>query len=233
MPARLLAPAPRQPADLRLGPRSAAVLRLAAAGGAAVDGWAADEHVLALRGRTAIAFGWLGGRPSAPPPAADAVRANLRDYFQLSQPLGRYRRWAAADPRMAAGGGGAARDARAPPGPGRCLFSFICSSNNNIARIGMLRALRARYGVPPARAQSAGCRRRRRDERRRRQRQRVSAVAESYYAFPTAAPRGGHGGELRGLGPGYQGRRPRQRAARRTRGASWLRLRAEAHDRRR
>ena len=33
--------------------------------------------------------------------------------------------------------------------PAECLFSFICSSNNNIGRIGgMLQNLRAMYGTP-------------------------------------------------------------------------------------
>mgnify|MGYP002058641429 FL=1 len=57
--------------------------------------------------------------------------------------------WADADPRIAA-------VSKALPGmrvlrqdPTECLFSFICSSNNNIGRIGgMLAALRARYGEP-------------------------------------------------------------------------------------
>ena len=182
-------------------------------------------------------FGWLGGRPSAPPPAADAVRANLRDYFQLSQPLGPlYARWAAADPRMAA-------VAAALPGmrvlrqdPVECLFSFICSSNNNIARIGgMLRALRARYGVPlqlapnlPAAAVDAatsGGGNGNSDD--------GDAVAESYYAFPTAARlAAATEEELRGLGLGYRASYVRGSAQLvESRGASWLKgLRAEAHD---
>ena len=195
-----------------------------------------DEHVLALRETNSdCLFGWLGGRPSAPPPAADAVRANLRDYFQLSQPLGPlYARWAAADPRMAA-------VAAALPGmrvlrqdPVECLFSFICSSNNNIARIGgMLRALRARYGVPlqlapnlpPAAVDAATSGGSGGDD--------GDAAAESYYAFPTAARlAAATEEELRGLGLGYRASYVRGSAQLvESRGAAWLKgLRAEAHD---
>ena len=164
---------------------------------------------------------------------AGDIESDLRDYFQLSQPLGPlYARWAAADPRMAA-------VAAALPGmrvlrqdPVECLFSFICSSNNNIARIGgMLRALRAQYGVPlqlapnlpPAAVDAAtggtgdsG-----------------DAAAESYYAFPTAARlAAATEEELRGLGLGYRASYVRGSAQLvESRGASWLKgLRAEAHD---
>ena len=102
------------------------------------------------------------------PPAASAVveagdsgdarmLAALRDYFQLgddggggsgSDPLPRlYAEWAAADERMRAITAAlpGMRVLRQPPV--ECLISFICSSNNNIARITqMLARLRARYG---------------------------------------------------------------------------------------
>ena len=82
--------------------------------------------------------------------AEDELREELRSYFQLDTPLAPlYETWSAADHRMA-------MVARALPGmrvlrqePVECLFSFICSSNNNIGRIGgMLDALRRRYGTP-------------------------------------------------------------------------------------
>ena len=88
--------------------------------------------------------------------------------------------------------------------PVECLFSFICSSNNNIARIGgMLRALRARYGVPlqlapnlpPAAVDAATSGGSGGDD--------GDAAAESYYAFPTAARlAAATEEELRGLGLG-------------------------------
>jgi N-glycosylase/DNA lyase len=81
---------------------------------------------------------------------ADAIGDELREYFQLSTPLTPlYEKWSAADGRMTT-------VAQALPGmrvlrqdPNECLFSFICSSNNNIARIGgMLHSLRKAYGSP-------------------------------------------------------------------------------------
>ena len=74
----------------------------------------------------------------------------LHHYFQLDQALApRVERWGKADARCAA-------VARVIPGmrvmqqePLECLISFICSSNNNIARITqMLRKLRSKYGRP-------------------------------------------------------------------------------------
>ena len=79
-----------------------------------------------------------------------ALADELRDYFQLSTPLQPlYKQWSSSDERMAT-------VAQVLPGmrilrqePVECLFSFICSSNNNIARIGgMLQALRRTYGTP-------------------------------------------------------------------------------------
>ena len=115
------------------------------------------EHVLALRQtEDDCMFRCVGGPAVA---AKDAVAAaaeeaavvtQLRDYFQLDEPLRPlYSHWAAADHRMAA-------VAEVVPGmrvlrqdPAECLFSFICSSNNNIGRIGgMLQNLRAMYGTP-------------------------------------------------------------------------------------
>ena len=76
--------------------------------------------------------------------------SRLHRYFQLDYALApRIARWGEADARCAA-------VASAIPGmrvmqqePLECLISFICSSNNNIARITqMLRKLRAKYGRP-------------------------------------------------------------------------------------
>lgn len=78
----------------------------------------------------------------------DDIAPLLRDYFQLHIPLAPlYRRWAEADARFA-------MIAPAFPGlrvlrtdPVECLFSFLCSSANNIPRITrMIDALCQRYG---------------------------------------------------------------------------------------
>ncbi|CAM9348875.1 unnamed protein product, partial [Hapterophycus canaliculatus] len=80
--------------------------------------------------------------------AIAALADMLREYFFLKVPLAPlYRRWSAEDTRMAA-------VAACIPGvrvvrqtPVECIFSFICSSNNNIPRItGMLEKLRTTYG---------------------------------------------------------------------------------------
>ena len=84
--------------------------------------------------------------------AAASLCNEVRQFFQLDTPLAPlYEKWSRADCRMAA-------VAKALPGmrvlrqePSECLFSFICSSNNNIGRIaGMLESLRRRYGTPIA-----------------------------------------------------------------------------------
>lgn len=115
-----------------------------------------------------------------------AAHALLADYFQLSAPMDALRaQWGAADPRMAAicGALPGLRVLRQPPF--ECLVSFICSSNNNIARIsGMLERLRAAFGAPLGTVPGAGA---------------------PFFAFPTpealaAAPEGA----LRGLGMGYR-----------------------------
>jgi N-glycosylase/DNA lyase len=114
----------------------------------------------------------------------DALHAALSDYFQLRTPLAPlYTAWAASDARLAAlttclpG----MRVLRQPPL--ECLLSFICSSNNNIARITqMLDKLRARYGEPLGT---------------------VDGVA--YHAFPTlSALAQAQEAELRQMGFGYR-----------------------------
>jgi N-glycosylase/DNA lyase len=81
---------------------------------------------------------------------ASGILEELRDYFQLGTPLAPLvERWSAGDKRLAT-------IAKLLPGmrvlrqpPEECLFSFICSSNNNIPRIvQMLSALRTNYGEP-------------------------------------------------------------------------------------
>ena len=130
-----------------------------------------------------------------------AVVTALRDYFQLDEPLRPlYSQWAAADRRMAT-------VAEVVPGmrvlrqdPAECLFSFICSSNNNIGRIGgMLQNLRAMYGTPiptvgapvgaPAEAEAAE----------------PEPEPDRYYTFPSVQSlAAASDAELRSLGMGYR-----------------------------
>ena len=169
-------------------------------------------------------FRCVGGPPGAAT-AEESVLPQLRDYFQLDEPLAPlYTNWAAADPRMAA-------VSQVMPGmrvlrqePVECLFSFICSSNNNIARIGgMLQALRAAYGEP-LRAAEGAFEPPAEDE----------AQANRYYAFPTLQRlAAASDAELRALGLGYRAdyvRRSAALAAERG-GVEWLlQMRATARE---
>lgn len=78
----------------------------------------------------------------------DGVEEYLRDYFQLDIPLTPlYDEWGQCDDRLR-------RIAEVIPGlrilrqdPVECLFSFICSSNNNVPRITqLLKSFRQTYG---------------------------------------------------------------------------------------
>lgn len=78
----------------------------------------------------------------------DGVEEYLRDYFQLDTPLAPlYEEWGKCDDRLR-------RIAEVIPGvrilrqdPVECLFSFICSSNNNVPRITqLLKSFRQTYG---------------------------------------------------------------------------------------
>ncbi len=136
--------------------------------------------------------------------ASDAdIEPILRDYFQLDIPLAPLvRLWSEADPRLA-------QVAVAFPGlrvlrtdPIECLFSFLCSSANNIARITrMVNAMCRRYGEPLAE---------------------IDGLV--YYRFPTVdALAEADEQELFALGFGYRARvvvRVAQELARR--GESWL-----------
>jgi len=100
-----------------------------------------------------VAYRVAARGPGAPAAGDDAA---VRDYFNLATPLAPLRaRWAAADARFAAltphlpG----ARMLRQPPL--ECLFSFICSSNNHISRIGGMVERLAAYGTPLAPAAGA------------------------------------------------------------------------------
>lgn len=143
--------------------------------------------------------------PSSPDECPERLREVLGAYFQLEQPLAAlYAQWRSADERTSA-----VLDAL--PGlrilrqePTECLFSFICSSNNNIGRItGILARLRAAYGrnipiVDPRPFQMAAS----------------TESVPAFFTFPSverlaAVP----DAELRALGLGYRARYIRETAA--------------------
>ena len=191
------------------------------------------EHVLALRQtEDDCMFRCVGGPAVAAKDAAAAaaeeaaVVTQLRDYFQLDQPLRPlYAEWAAADHRMASVTGVVPGMRVLRQDPSECLFSFICSSNNNIGRIGgMLQSLRAMYGTPiptvdaPVGAPGGS---------------EADAGAAQYYTFPSVqALAAASDAELRSLGMGYRAdyiRRSAQLVE--TRGVAWLwRMRAAAKE---
>ena len=188
------------------------------------------EHILALMQADDDCMYRCVGGPAATAgdatvaaAAQEAVEQQLRAYFQLDEPLGPlYSQWAAADERMAS-------VARAVPGmrvlrqePVECLFSFICSSNNNIARIGgMVQSLRERYGeriapsvgafeTPPPPAEEAAAA--------------AAAGEHSHFAFPTVgALAAASDDDLRRLGMGYRADYVRRSAQIvQQRGPEWL-----------
>jgi N-glycosylase/DNA lyase len=135
--------------------------------------------------------------------SGEDVAPLLTEYFQLHVPLmPLYRQWSAIDVRFA-------QVARAFPGlrvvrtdPVECLFSFLCSSANNIARITrMVDALCRRYGEPLGEVEGA-----------------------RYYRFPSvSALAAAREEELFALGFGYRARVVVQAAhALAERGEQWL-----------
>jgi len=124
------------------------------------------------------------------------TKEDLRRYFRLETPLAPlYEEWSRADARLA-------KIATAIPGvrilrqdPLECMFSFICSSNNNIPRIAkMLSSFRERYGTfmmdIPARGEDNGG---------------SSVSSLTVFSFPTLTSLA-HATEeeLRGMGLGYR-----------------------------
>ena len=86
----------------------------------------------------------------APDTVAELTRleAVIHDYLHASmQTAPLYHRWTLADPRFAAVAPHFSGMRLLRQDPTECLFSFLCSSNNNIGRITkMLTALRSQYG---------------------------------------------------------------------------------------
>jgi len=121
------------------------------------------------------------------------VKEDLQSYFRLETPLAPlYEEWSKADVRLA-------KIANAIPGvrilrqdPLECMFSFICSSNNNIPRIAkMLSSFRETYGTfmmeLPTRQEGG------------------DSGAVPIYSFPTLSSLAdATEDELRGMGLGYR-----------------------------
>lgn len=128
-----------------------------------------------------LATAWVDGVEVRP---SEELLATIRDYFALETSLAPlYEQWAAADATccLLATGFPGLRVLRQDPL--ECLFSFICSSNNNIARIAqMIEALCVTYGI------------------------RLGKVGiYDFHSFPTLeALLGASEEELRGLGMGYR-----------------------------
>eukprot|EP00962_Isochrysis_galbana_P051716 scaffold23168_cov125-Isochrysis_galbana.AAC.3 len=142
-------------------------------------------------------FRCLGtARTAAPVRADDAealVRAELSDLFQLDRFIAPMREeWSASDPRMQSVCAALSGMRILRQDPVECLFSFICSSNNNIGRItGMLQAIRRTYGerIPLSEPAVDGLR----------------LSQDDFFAFPTAAALAAASEtELRDLGLGYR-----------------------------
>ena len=124
----------------------------------------------------------------------EGAKGELQQYFRLETPLAPlYKEWSTQDARLA-------KIATAIPGvrilrqdPVECMFSFICSSNNNIPRITkMLSSFREKYGKfmmeIPTQDSSSG----------------VSGTL-SLYSFPTLESlAGATEAELRDMGLGYR-----------------------------
>eukprot|EP00903_Cladosiphon_okamuranus_P011070 g10450.t2 len=124
---------------------------------AGADCWVGvlDRNVIAIRQTPSTTlFRSLGGIQEEQDDGADsstataALAATLRSYFFLEVPLAPlYQRWSEGDHRMAAVAACISGVRVVRQNPVECIFSFICSSNNNIPRItGMLEKLRRTYG---------------------------------------------------------------------------------------
>lgn len=90
-----------------------------------------------------LQFASLVGTPE------DEARILLRSYFQLDYSVvDLYREWGMSCPRMKQVTDSISGVRVVQQDPWECLMSFICSSNNNVKRIGlMLQRLRCTYGT--------------------------------------------------------------------------------------
>mmetsp|Transcript_6570 Transcript_6570/g.21916 ORF Transcript_6570/g.21916 Transcript_6570/m.21916 type:complete len:374 (+) Transcript_6570:95-1216(+) len=120
-------------------------------------------------------------------PAADS----LREYFNLSVSLERlFQEFGAADERFKAVAPYLPGTRMLRQDPTECLFSFICSQNNHVSRIGgMVERLCSEYGTPLGTAAPPS----------------GAAEPRAYYAFPTLEQLSSASDErLRELGFGYR-----------------------------
>ncbi|GAB5037466.1 ankyrin repeat protein, partial [Nannochloropsis oceanica] len=139
--------------------------------------------------RVVVASGGGVGIKKGEEEEEEVLLARLRDYFQVGTPLAPlYATWAHGDPRMRSVADSLPGVRVVRQDPVECLFSFICSSNNNIARIGlMLTRLRQTYGEP---------------------------LGDGHYTFPSVSSLAAASEEeLRGLGLGYRARFIKKTAA--------------------
>lgn len=115
-------------------------------------GWAAqaDGSWVGAIGTSAIRLREAADGSAEYRSSSKNARALLRDYFQLETELGPlYKAWSAKDERLRTIATCLEGVRVLRQDPVECLFSFICSSNNNIARITlMLNRLREAYGEP-------------------------------------------------------------------------------------
>jgi len=146
-----------------------------------------------LRLDSALVHGGTGGIAGsiAPDDDSDVIGGTGRKGIGTDVMADLARAWGAADPRHGA-------VSRSLPGlrvlrqdPIECLFSFLCSSNNNIPRINLILArLRAKYGTLVG-----------------------SLAGQDYYSFPTVeALAAAEDADLRALGLGYRARFVRETA---------------------
>ncbi|KAK6348463.1 8-oxoguanine glycosylase ogg1 [Orbilia javanica] len=86
----------------------------------------------------------------APQASKDDTVEIVKDYFNLSIDLAAlYEKWSSADPNFKKKAGEFKGVRMLRQDPWECLIGFICSSNNNISRIGqMVDKLCATYGTP-------------------------------------------------------------------------------------
>mmetsp|Transcript_40736 Transcript_40736/g.105725 ORF Transcript_40736/g.105725 Transcript_40736/m.105725 type:complete len:287 (-) Transcript_40736:3837-4697(-) len=145
-----------------------------------------NRHIVSLKQAEdgKVSYALRNAAANAKSASADHVLPTLTSFLQLSTPLAPlYKKWSKLDENFK-------RVAPSFPGlrvfqqdPVECVFSFICSSNNNVKRIAlMVDRLRQNYGVEVGSFQS-----------------------ETYYAFPTLQSLAkAKEDDLRALGLGYR-----------------------------
>ncbi|KAF3933939.1 hypothetical protein ABW19_dt0206422 [Dactylella cylindrospora] len=116
------------------------------------DEWSCgfSDRIISLR-QSPTHLHYRATYPSPPGPThKDDTEEILKDYFNLSVDLASlYEKWSAADPNFKKKAGEFRGVRMLRQDPWECLVGFICSSNNNIARISqMVDKLCKTYGKP-------------------------------------------------------------------------------------